>query len=356
MKLQDALKKIIREFGMSVLREKRLVFLLSDYKAFDDYPAVKQIMKSIAEDGYGKELCRLGMDGNSEECLNYAGRLKKTLSCDKHFKPELTDYAVDCILSVMGLVSYVNEPSEHGFDPFGNNQGHQEHDHSSSNGERSGHRWNSDTTSPHTDGNFAYGNNATDSGSSGAQASADGSSAQPIISDRIGRMEFWCTQICAFIVSVIVSVLLSIGFFIGAGSSDPEAALIIIYDCIIPSCLCIIPPCLPMFRKAWQQRAHDLGLSGNVGIAFAAYFSLSYSYIFVMTPLNWWFKILLFVGPILLGLSFWKEYGFDKGAGGSNQYGPAPARKRQTKSRKPYRLWLLSAALVYGIWILNLVL
>lgn len=120
MKLQDALKKIIREFGMSVLREKRLVFLLSDYKAFDDYPAVKQIMKSIAEDGYGKELCRLVMDGNSEECLNYAGRLKKTLSGDKHFKPELADYAVDCILFSMGFVSSVREPSDHGFDPFGN--------------------------------------------------------------------------------------------------------------------------------------------------------------------------------------------------------------------------------------------
>ena len=120
MKLQDALKKIIREFGMSVLREKRLLFILSDYKAFDDYPAVKQIMQSIAEDGYGKELCRLVMDGNSEECLNYAGRLKKTLSGDKHFKPELADYAVDCILFSMGFVSSVREPSDHGFDPFGN--------------------------------------------------------------------------------------------------------------------------------------------------------------------------------------------------------------------------------------------
>lgn len=120
MKLQDALKKIIREFGMSVLREKRLVFLLSDYKAFDDYPSVKQIMKSIAEDGYGKELCRLGMDGSSGECLNYAGRLKKTLSGDKHFKPELADYAVDCVLFSVGFVSSVREPSDHGFDPFGN--------------------------------------------------------------------------------------------------------------------------------------------------------------------------------------------------------------------------------------------
>ena len=66
MKLQDALKKIIKEFGMSVLKEKRLVSILADYKVFDDYPAAKQVMKSIVEDGYGKELCRLGMDGSSD--------------------------------------------------------------------------------------------------------------------------------------------------------------------------------------------------------------------------------------------------------------------------------------------------
>ena len=123
MKLQDALKRIIMEFGISALKEKRLVFLLSDYKAFDDYPAVKPIMKTIAEDGYGNELCSLLMDGSREKFMNYAGWLKKTLSVDKNFKPELACYAVDCIMSVMGLVSSVNEPSDHGFDPFRNSSG-----------------------------------------------------------------------------------------------------------------------------------------------------------------------------------------------------------------------------------------
>ena len=120
MKLQDALKKILKEFGMSVLKEKRLVFLIADYKAFDDYPAVKQIMKAIAEDGFGKELCRLGMEGSSEECLDYAGRLKKTLSEERNFKPELVGFAVECILAAMGIVHSVKEPSDHGFDPFAN--------------------------------------------------------------------------------------------------------------------------------------------------------------------------------------------------------------------------------------------
>ena len=120
MKLQDALKRIFREFGMNVLKEKRFVFLLSDYKAFDDYPAVKQIIKAISDDGYRKELCRLGMDGSRDDCLNYAVRLKKSLSADRNFKPELAGFAVDCILFAMGLISSVREPSDHGFDPCGN--------------------------------------------------------------------------------------------------------------------------------------------------------------------------------------------------------------------------------------------
>lgn len=48
MKLHEALRQIITQFGVSVLGEKRLVYLLSDYRAFEDYPAMRQIMLLIA--------------------------------------------------------------------------------------------------------------------------------------------------------------------------------------------------------------------------------------------------------------------------------------------------------------------
>jgi len=134
MKLQDALQKIIREFGMSVIREKRLVYLLSDYKAFDDYPAMKQIIKAFAEDGFGKDLCRAGTEGRRKECLKCAGRLKKSLSEDKGFRPSLASYAVDSILFAMGLVpaSSVKEPSYRGFDPLGDDGESQEQEEGAS--------------------------------------------------------------------------------------------------------------------------------------------------------------------------------------------------------------------------------
>ena len=41
MKLQEALWKVIRQFGVSVIQEKKLISFLADYKAFEDYPAMR---------------------------------------------------------------------------------------------------------------------------------------------------------------------------------------------------------------------------------------------------------------------------------------------------------------------------
>ena len=57
MKLHDAMQKIIRQFGTPVLAESRLMSLLADYKAFDDYPAVKEVMRAIATGDSGKKIC-----------------------------------------------------------------------------------------------------------------------------------------------------------------------------------------------------------------------------------------------------------------------------------------------------------
>ena len=67
MKLHDALRKIFRLFGINVLQEKRLVFLLADYKAFDDCPAMEKVIEAIAAGRYGKEFClRLADDGSAD--------------------------------------------------------------------------------------------------------------------------------------------------------------------------------------------------------------------------------------------------------------------------------------------------
>ena len=62
MKLHEALRKVIRHFGINVIEEKRLMSFLADYKAFDDYPAVKEVMRAIATGDSGKKIC-LAADG-----------------------------------------------------------------------------------------------------------------------------------------------------------------------------------------------------------------------------------------------------------------------------------------------------
>ena len=57
MKLHEALRKVIRHFGVNVIEAKRLMSFLADYRAFDDYPAVKEVMRAIATGDSGKKIC-----------------------------------------------------------------------------------------------------------------------------------------------------------------------------------------------------------------------------------------------------------------------------------------------------------
>ena len=44
MKLHEALRKILKQFGTSVMQDgKRLMSMMADFHAFEDYPAMKQV-------------------------------------------------------------------------------------------------------------------------------------------------------------------------------------------------------------------------------------------------------------------------------------------------------------------------
>ena len=118
MKLHDALRRSVRQFGISVLKEKRLVFVLSDYRAFDEYPAVREVMSAIYEEGFGPELFRLALDSEDDDSpyLNFARRLKDTLVSRRYFRREFVNYAIDSITLAIGLRDSVTEPRDSGFD------------------------------------------------------------------------------------------------------------------------------------------------------------------------------------------------------------------------------------------------
>ena len=124
MKLHDALRKVIRHFGVNVIEEKRLMSFLADYKAFDDYPAVKEVMKCIATGDSGKKIC-LAADGSDEEFLRLADEIRETLVREKSFKEEFARYAVDSVSFALGIVSDVTEPGDHGYEAVQKSAGSQ---------------------------------------------------------------------------------------------------------------------------------------------------------------------------------------------------------------------------------------
>ena len=114
MKLQEALLKCTRQFGREVLKERRLIFMLLDYHAFRDYPAMKKVVKALISGGCINELYSRSRSASRSDYLSYAGTVKKSLAADMHFRKELADYAVDSISLALGMLSSVREP----FDPY----------------------------------------------------------------------------------------------------------------------------------------------------------------------------------------------------------------------------------------------
>ena len=118
MKLHDAMQKIIRQFGAPVLAESRLMSLLADYKAFDDFPAMKDVFKELLSGGFGKELGSRSKGTDDTEFLSYAETVRKSLVSEKHFKEDFARYAVESIEFAMGIIPDAAEPSDHGYDPY----------------------------------------------------------------------------------------------------------------------------------------------------------------------------------------------------------------------------------------------
>ena len=102
VKLHDVMKQLLRQFGSAVLQDERLLSLLDDCHAFEDF----------LRDLY----CRSQKDGIAE-CQLYADYVKKSLCQTRHFRSEFADYAVDSVFFALGLTDSVSEPSDHGFDP-----------------------------------------------------------------------------------------------------------------------------------------------------------------------------------------------------------------------------------------------
>lgn len=107
MKLCDAIKKAIDDFGTDVIKDTRLANILSDYCAFTDIPATKQVIKTLLDDGIGIQLKRIVDSGKPWE-NELQALLNK--SNEKHgFRNELIEYVFLCFAYALGWIDFEPE-------------------------------------------------------------------------------------------------------------------------------------------------------------------------------------------------------------------------------------------------------
>lgn len=117
MTLHEAIKKLVAQFGESIVTEVRLANLLADLNGYQDYPAMKMVLKDFLKAGYGKKLFDI-YSKDSQNAISKSVDFTKTFASVSNYKEDLISYAFDCILFALGCITTINEPMTKGYDPY----------------------------------------------------------------------------------------------------------------------------------------------------------------------------------------------------------------------------------------------
>lgn len=122
MRLHEAIKELVAQFGESIVTEVRLANLLADLNGYQDYPAMKMVLKDVLKAGYGKKLFDL-YSKNSTNAIGESVDYARTFASNSNYKEDLVGYAFDCILFALGRITTINEPMTKGYDPYTKGKG-----------------------------------------------------------------------------------------------------------------------------------------------------------------------------------------------------------------------------------------
>jgi hypothetical protein len=109
MKLYLAIKKVIDELGIDVFKSSVAVNVLADYGAYNDIPAIKQILKDLISQGYGNELAAIinaSVDGQTGIKLQ---ALQTKFIQQNGYKEDLVGYLFGSLGYAIGVTSIVPE-------------------------------------------------------------------------------------------------------------------------------------------------------------------------------------------------------------------------------------------------------
>ena len=110
MKLHEALRKIILEYGPVVLEERSLVSLLEGSCAFENCPDMLPVMEAIFTRKYGHELSLRSAEPERTDLSLYLDYLGKSLVKALGFGEKQADYAVYSVSFALGLCPAAPDP------------------------------------------------------------------------------------------------------------------------------------------------------------------------------------------------------------------------------------------------------
>lgn len=107
MKLHLAIKKVTNELGVSIFTSNVFANVLADYGAYQEIPAIKQIIKDFIAQGYGENIVNLAKIKDNN-CTTKLNSIKSKFIKQNGYKDELVNYLFDCISYAIGIST--NEP------------------------------------------------------------------------------------------------------------------------------------------------------------------------------------------------------------------------------------------------------
>lgn len=117
MTLHEAIKELVAQFGENIVTEVRLANLLADLNGYQDYPAMKMVLKDILKAGYGKKLFDI-YSKDAQNAIRKSVNYAQTFAIESNYKEDLVSYAFDCLLFALGCITTINEPMTKGYDPY----------------------------------------------------------------------------------------------------------------------------------------------------------------------------------------------------------------------------------------------
>ena len=108
-KIHEAIRDIVKQQGKDVMKDVRLVNILSDTVSFDDLPAAKPILRDILRSGYGARMLELGDNGEGWKLKAQA--FSSELAQAHGYRLDIISYLFDCLAYGLGWVNSVKEIS-----------------------------------------------------------------------------------------------------------------------------------------------------------------------------------------------------------------------------------------------------